>query len=79
MRRYPTVAQSAIVDAQGHFLVNISLAEGPWATQGGAQICIQVIRTPESSLATLHLDMVQIPMRFAMDTQGEHEVSSGAK
>lgn len=48
-----------VVDAGGEFGVDVVVVEGPWTTQGCAEVCVQGICAPECAPAAFSFDLAE--------------------
>jgi hypothetical protein len=77
--------EAVIVNAEGHLLVDIVVVEGPWPTEGGAQIRVEVVGTPEGAFPALQVGEISSTGgrvdtgRASVDAEGQHQVSRCAE
>lgn len=78
-----TTSKSIIIDAKRQFLVDVIIVKCPRPSKGGTEIGVEIVSTPESSFATLQVNVIDntihVNSRLAMNSQCEHQMSGSPK
>lgn len=53
--------KSKVVHAKWQLLIDVFVMKGTRSSQSSAQVCVEIVSTPESSLATFEVNVVDVP------------------